>query len=86
MARRRTPRVLGLLLSTLGRYDEALPRLQQSIDIKRQLGAERAEAESLTNLSSLYAEWGRYPEAVEAATRSVTLSRSIGSVDKEVEG
>ncbi|MGI5055018.1 hypothetical protein ACM9HC_33660, partial [Streptomyces sp. JAC18] len=62
------------------------PRLEQSITIKRELGAVRAEAESLTTLSNLYSEWRRFPEAVGAATRAVTPSRSIGSVDKEVEG
>jgi tetratricopeptide (TPR) repeat protein len=37
----------------------------------------RAEAESLTALSSLYEQWGRYPEAAEAAQKAVDLTRGL---------
>lgn len=69
--------MLGLLTATVGRAAEALPLLEESIRIKRELGAGRAEAESLVNLSSLFEQWARYPEAAEAAVRAVALDSEL---------
>jgi tetratricopeptide (TPR) repeat protein len=48
-----------------GKYDEAVPLLEQSLNIRQQvLGAEHPDvAESLNNLALLYSAQGRYTEA-----------------------
>ncbi|MEU0674789.1 tetratricopeptide repeat protein, partial [Streptomyces sp. NPDC006172] len=70
---------LGLLMSMLGRYNEALPLLEHAEELARELGTARAEAETQTILSSLYARWGRYPEAAASALRALELERGTAN-------
>ncbi|MFG2599116.1 BTAD domain-containing putative transcriptional regulator [Streptomyces sp. NPDC048462] len=70
--------VLGQFNSLLGDFPRALGHLESAIAHERALGTPRAEAESLTILSTLYEQWGRYEEARDAARRSAELSRRVG--------
>ncbi|WP_326596546.1 AfsR/SARP family transcriptional regulator [Streptomyces brevispora] len=70
--------ILGQFNSLLGEFSDALGHMETAIAHERDLGIPRAEAESLTILSTLYEQWGRYEEARDAALRSAALSRRLG--------
>ncbi|WNI33213.1 BTAD domain-containing putative transcriptional regulator [Streptomyces sp. ITFR-6] len=70
--------ILGQFNSLLGDFSEALGHMETAIGHERDLDMPRAEAESLTILSTLYEQWGRYEEARDAAQRSAELSRQLG--------
>ncbi|WP_256090499.1 tetratricopeptide repeat protein [Actinacidiphila rubida] len=74
---------LGLYKSLLGRFPEALDHLTAAVDGERELGLRRAEAESLTVLSTLFEQWGRYAEAATAARRALLLCRELGRHENE---
>jgi DNA-binding SARP family transcriptional activator len=75
---------LGLYMSLLGRFPEALSHLERAMTKERELGLRRAEAETLTILSTLYEQWGRYREAAEAADRAVELCRQLGQHENKL--
>jgi DNA-binding SARP family transcriptional activator len=77
---------LGLYMTMLGRFPEALRHLELAVAAEHELGAARAEAESLTVLSALYEQWGRYEEAAEAARRAVELVRQLGQHENGLVG
>ncbi|MEU8701472.1 BTAD domain-containing putative transcriptional regulator [Streptomyces sp. NPDC048680] len=70
--------ILGQFNSLLGDFSAALGHMETAIAHERDLDMPRAEAESLTILSTLYEQWGRYEEARDAALRSAELSRQLG--------
>ncbi|MFD7498222.1 BTAD domain-containing putative transcriptional regulator [Streptomyces sp. NPDC059832] len=70
--------ILGQFNSLLGDFSAALGHMETAIAHERDLDMPRAEAESLTILSTLYEQWGRYEEARDAAQRSAELSRQLG--------
>ncbi|MET9663228.1 AfsR family transcriptional regulator, partial [Streptomyces sp. NPDC006510] len=70
--------ILGQFNSLLGDFSAALGHMETAIAHERDLDMPRAEAESLTILSTLYEQWGRYEEARDAARRSAELSRQLG--------
>jgi DNA-binding SARP family transcriptional activator len=70
--------ILGQFNSLLGDFSAALGHMETAIAHERDLDMPRAEAESLTILSTLYEQWGRYEEARDAARRSAELSRKLG--------
>ncbi|MFF1923206.1 BTAD domain-containing putative transcriptional regulator [Streptomyces sp. NPDC058221] len=70
--------ILGQFNSLLGDFPAALGHMETAISHEQDLGMPRAEAESLTILSTLYEQWGRYEEARDAAMRSAGLSRLLG--------
>ncbi|MFB6817693.1 BTAD domain-containing putative transcriptional regulator [Streptomyces sp. NPDC056347] len=70
--------ILGQFSSLLGDFSAALEHMETAIAHERDLDMPRAEAESLTILSTLYEQWGRYEEARVAAQRSADLSRRLG--------
>ncbi|WTJ47432.1 tetratricopeptide repeat protein [Streptomyces atratus] len=70
--------ILGQFNSLLGDFSAALGHMETAIAHERDLDMPRAEAESLTILSTLYEQWGRYEEARDAAERSAELSRKLG--------
>jgi DNA-binding SARP family transcriptional activator len=76
--------VLGLLVLTSGRHDEARTLLEEAIRIKRELGAGRAEAESLVNLGTLHEQRGDYAAAIAAGERALLLNRELGVQENEV--
>ncbi|MGX1491451.1 AfsR/SARP family transcriptional regulator [Streptomyces tendae] len=75
---------LGLYMSLLGRFPEALSHLERAMAKERELGLRRAEAETLTILSTLYEQWGRYQEAAEAADGAVELCRQLGQHENKL--
>ncbi|MFJ5987161.1 BTAD domain-containing putative transcriptional regulator [Lentzea sp. NPDC092896] len=76
--------VLGLLVLTSGKHDEARTLLEEAIRIKRELGAGRAEAESLVNLGTLHEQRGDYAEAIAVGERALLLNRELGVQENEV--
>ena len=65
-----------------GKYDEAVPLLEQSLKIRQQiLGAEHPDvAASLNNLATLYRVQGRYTEAEPLLIQALEMYRShLGS-------
>lgn len=68
---------LGLCHCLAGDFPQALDSLRSAVALEHELGMPRAEAESLSALSSLYEQWGRHPEAAEAAQQAVDLTRMI---------
>ncbi|MBL3671000.1 winged helix-turn-helix domain-containing protein [Streptomyces sp. M2CJ-2] len=75
---------LGLLRTVLGQHTSALPHLDRALVLERELKALRAQVETLTNLSTLYAQWGRYAEAASSARQSLLLNQDLGYRDNEV--
>ncbi|MFI6056067.1 AfsR/SARP family transcriptional regulator [Streptomyces violascens] len=75
---------IGLLLTVLGQHAEALPRLERALCLERALRVPRAEAETLTNLSTLYAQWGRYDEAAAMARAALTVHDGLDYRDSHV--
>ncbi|MFI6472709.1 AfsR/SARP family transcriptional regulator [Streptomyces sp. NPDC050516] len=75
---------IGLLLTVLGRHAEALPRLERALGLERALEVPRAEAETLTNLSTLYAQWGKYDEAAAMARAALAVHDGLDYRDSHV--
>ncbi|NUP47498.1 MAG: tetratricopeptide repeat protein, partial [Catenulispora sp.] len=75
---------LGLLLTTLGRWPEALPHVERSIELNRASGHLREAAESWTVLSTINENRGRTEAAVDAAREAGRIGRESGSVDVEI--
>lgn len=69
---------LGLCKSLLGRFPEALGHLREAAALEQHLDSPRAQADTLTALSTLYEQWGRYREAAEAGQRAVSLLDGLG--------
>ncbi|MCW6034973.1 tetratricopeptide repeat protein [Spirulina subsalsa FACHB-351] len=69
---------LGNAYNALGRYQEAIAFLQQSLDIAREIGNRGGEANSLGNLGNAYNSLGRYQEAIAFLQQSLEIKREIG--------
>ncbi|WP_129307533.1 BTAD domain-containing putative transcriptional regulator [Streptomyces sp. L2] len=76
--------VLGLLHGALGNFDEARLRLNQAIDLHRELGETRNEAVALVNLSTVQTWSGLYAEGVRHAARATELNRRLGERNNEI--
>ena len=70
---------IGLSYLGLGRYDDARPRLQKALELRRNLGpsAERDLAASLRNLALLYSEHGELAPAESLFTASLAAYRGL---------
>jgi predicted ATPase/DNA-binding SARP family transcriptional activator/Tfp pilus assembly protein PilF len=68
----------GAICQRLGRYDQAISALRQSLEIFERLGACSEEAFCLTELMEIHRRQGRYEQAGELAQRSLALSRQSG--------
>ncbi|RKT12189.1 DNA-binding SARP family transcriptional activator [Streptomyces sp. 1114.5] len=75
---------LGMLLTTVGAYDAALPHLERSIALGTEAGLQRETAESLTVLSMLHENCGDFRRSVESAQAAVDISRRLHAVEIEV--
>src|SRR5215475_5636863 len=62
-----------LLNETLGRPDEALPLLQQALQIRRDMGNPRGEALVLSNIGSVYLMKGDYSQAQTNFERTLDI-------------
>jgi len=57
---------------------EALQHLQQSLDIRREVGDRAGEAATLNNISQIYRAWGRYDDALQHLQQSLDIRREVG--------
>jgi tetratricopeptide (TPR) repeat protein len=83
--RQLAPRVVGQLLSTVGRAFGALGESrraieyhQQALEISRQIGDRRAEEQHLGNLGSAHGELGEAVRAIEYLEQVLTIAREFG--------
>jgi tetratricopeptide (TPR) repeat protein len=74
---------LGLVYNSLGQYQEALNFYQQSLEIKREIGDRKGEANSLNNLGNGYDSLGQYQEALNFHQQSLEIEREIGDRNGE---
>ena len=68
----------GLLLSELGRHDEAIQHLEQAIADGRRYDIGNLLASALNNLAVVLTAVGRYDQAERAATEAIDLHRAAG--------
>jgi DNA-binding SARP family transcriptional activator len=69
---------LGVLLYFAGRYEEALKRFQESLDIARQVGAARRAAFAQASIADVYLDCGQYEQALKAYAASTQLAQEAG--------
>jgi len=74
----------GKLNLHLGMFKEALPYLQQSLDIMRQIGDKAGEGTTLNNMATTAHAQGDYATALTYLQQSLDIRRQIG--DKAGEG
>jgi tetratricopeptide (TPR) repeat protein len=72
---------LGTALSNIGRLDESIPLLIQSIEMARARGYNRGEAESLGNLGNVYRRKGELDKALESHKSAYKISKGYKYVD-----
>jgi len=77
---------LGIRLSNLGRHEEALAALQETVDIRRRLAQMRLDAflpdlaMSLNNLGTMLSDLGRREEALAASQEAVDIRRPLAQM------
>ncbi|MEU8695144.1 BTAD domain-containing putative transcriptional regulator [Streptomyces sp. NPDC048665] len=76
--------VLGLLYGAVGDFDEARAHLAEGIDLHRQLGEDRMEAQALANLSTVEIWLGHYAAGARHAAQATELNRRIGARSNEI--
>ena len=76
----------GVRYWRLGRYEQALACLQESLAIRRQLDDLPGQAACLVNLGLVYQWQGRYDQALGCEQESLTISRSINDPRGEAGG
>jgi len=69
---------LGLALTDLGRYEEALEWQERTVAASRELEYARGEAIAHGNLSTLLVNLGRYDEARPHMEKHLALAREVG--------
>ncbi|MDA0267813.1 MAG: tetratricopeptide repeat protein, partial [Cyanobacteria bacterium] len=69
---------LGLAYQSLGEYQRAIDFQQQSLEISREIGDRKGEANSLNNLAIAYHYLGKYQRAIDFQQQSLEISREIG--------
>jgi tetratricopeptide (TPR) repeat protein len=72
---------LGVSLSELDRYDEALATFERQMEVSRRLGMRQSELVGMSSSMSLWVDVGRWDEALEAGDR---LFAEIGSAARDV--
>jgi len=76
----------GVRYWRLGRYEQALACLQESLAIRRQLDDLPGQAACLVNLGLVYQWQGRYDQALGCEQESLAISRSINDPRGEAGG
>ena len=69
---------LGSCLSTLGKYEEAKPYLEEAIELSRELNHTRALAAALGNLGGILTEEERHEEALRLYQQGLEIHRQTG--------
>ncbi|MDZ8225908.1 tetratricopeptide repeat protein [Nostoc sp. ChiVER01] len=75
---------LGNAYNSLGQYQRAIEFLQESLEIKREIGDRDGEGVSLGNLGNAYNFLGQYQRAIDFYQQSLEIKREIG--DRNGEG
>ncbi len=76
---------LSFRLSELGRREDALNAIEEAVEIRRKLAAQRPDAfnpvlaSSLNNLSAYLSELGRREDAIEAIEEAVEIRRKLAA-------
>jgi len=70
---------LGILLLLQGRYDEALPVLQEAVDISRRVGGDQHPelARALENLGNVYYRQGEFDRTLELLDEVMTIRKEV---------
>ncbi|MEJ3750857.1 BTAD domain-containing putative transcriptional regulator [Actinomycetes bacterium KLBMP 9797] len=71
---------LGVAMQETGAYDAAAACYRRAIELRRDTGDVRGEANNLGNIAVVYAEMGQYEEAIDCAKLAAYLSRSSGDL------
>ena len=69
---------IGKQYYRLGNFKKALPYLEESLTLARELGELRGETLVLNNLSLIYKAFGDYQKALEYSQRDLAISQMIG--------
>ncbi|MBT2228201.1 tetratricopeptide repeat protein [Nonomuraea sp. NEAU-A123] len=77
---------LGLSLNDLGRYDDAVARFDEALEIWRRLGERGREAGSLRRLGLVAAGRGDHDAAIARFTASIAMYRELGADRKAALG
>jgi DNA-binding SARP family transcriptional activator/tetratricopeptide (TPR) repeat protein len=70
---------VGLALTQMRRFDEAIDYLQRAMELWRELGDPYGRSQSLGNLGHVHLQADRLPEAVAYSRRSLAADRTIGN-------
>jgi tetratricopeptide (TPR) repeat protein len=73
----------GILLQSLGRYDDALSEYEESLEIKKRIGDVSGVAKSLHQIGNIYQYKGSYDAALEKYKESLKIFKRIGDVSGE---
>jgi tetratricopeptide (TPR) repeat protein len=68
---------IGIAYKNLNRLDEALPRYQQSLEIKQKAGNKGGMASSLSEIAQVYTRQGRLKEAEQSYRSALQLQEEI---------
>ena len=87
--RARSQNLMGVLLSAVGRHQEALAPTEEAVIIKRELAKTDRDflnylAADLTTLGNLYSELGRYKEALAPSEEAVMIFRELATTDPAI--
>ena len=77
---------LGVRNWRLGRYEDAMVGLQESLAIRRSVGDRPGQAASMANLGLVHLSQGRYEQALACQRECLAISRSIGDPRGEAAG
>jgi len=69
----------GTTSLALGEYDSALDYLQQSLEIRREIGDRAGEGTTLSNIGALHHALGEYESALDYLQQSLEIRREIGN-------
>ncbi len=68
----------GWIFESLGRYNEAEPRLREALNIFQAVGDRRGEASTLSNIGGIYANLGEKQKALQFFEQALPLLHAVG--------
>ncbi|GEM_PF-1729839 len=68
----------AVILRKQGKIDEALPLVEEAVQLKTQAGDTLGEALALANLSQVYRQLGNYEQAIEQCLQSIRILEKTG--------
>lgn len=73
----------GLMLYSVGQYENALPYLEQSLVIRQKIGDIKGEGETLNNIGLIYIEKGSYDMALHYLERSLATKQQMDNLGSQ---